>query len=115
MNQKAIRELIDSFGLCGCGTKPSTSWPIIKSLLERAEDHESHGSFYDSMGGTPSDWVELLAHVLSSWRLIEHGTSIGYAWLTENGKLILSFLREFGTDEGEWPEWIYSFSLDEEG
>ena len=51
--------------------------------------------------------VEFIAHVLDHWELLEHGISIGFAWPTERGELLLTFLKEQGTDTQKWPEWVY--------
>lgn len=103
--KKRLREdCIWKLDLCGCGS--GRTWEIVLFLLEKAEDHDKNGSFYDDQeNGFP--WVEFGAHVLDSAGLLEHGTGIGWAWLTEEGRLLLRFLREFGwgKDDVEWPNW----------
>lgn len=108
--QQWLRHLIsDRIGLCGCG---SSMWPLIKHLLEIAEDHDKKGGFYD-----PEDaqwpWLEFAAKVLDIWKLCEHGRSIGYQWLTDDGKKLLEFLRDVD-DLQELPEFTYSCGIDEE-
>ncbi len=67
-------------------------------LLERAEDHDKNGGFYDAEDAEYT-WLEFGAKVIDAAGLIEHGTGIGWAWLTEEGKLLLKFLREFGLSD----------------
>ena len=118
-----LRAIIDRLGLCACGT--TAHWEIVLHLLERAEDHEKNGSFYKfQMENDSQDvrdpWIEFGAKVLDSWHLIDHGTGIGWAWLTDDGKLLLRFLREFGVEgwtsdneSGTHPLWSAEFSWDE--
>lgn len=122
-----IREILERVALCGCGT--AAHWEIIFELLQRAENHAARGSFYnfflqpnDKQGGIEDvrdPWVEFGAKVLDSWDLIEHGTGIGWAWLTDDGKLLLEFLRDFGTENSNYednsghPSWSCEFSWGE--
>lgn len=100
--------IIDRLGLCNCGH--AQCWEIVKLMLERAEaldaDRENAPSFYDAMDDIPARMVEFVAHVMGSdqWDLLEHGSSIGGAWLTKDGETLLAFLREHGTDQEEWPD-----------
>lgn len=109
----AVRGIIERINFCGCGT--DAHWRVTKLLLEKAEDHNANGSFYDEKDAVVP-WVEFGAKVLDSFGLTEHGTGIGWAWLTDDGKLLLRFLRDFGTesycmDDGTGqPEWAYEFS-----
>ena len=96
---------LDKVKLCGCGT---SNWPFILYLLEKAEDHDTKGSFYDA-ADSPQRWLEFAAKVLNEWDLIEHGTGIGYAWLTPEGVSLLAWLRKWGVDEDAWPDgWDHS-------
>lgn len=108
-HQRRLRHLLsDRIGLCGCGT--GDTWPLLLSMLERAENHTSRGYFTDPLGDIPANAIEFIAHVMDSWELLEHGSGIGSAWLTQDGIEVLTFLRRWGTDPGEmgnsiWPEW----------
>lgn len=88
---------------------PTCSYPqdmedIILTFLEHAEQRKS---FYDPIGPIPVDVVHFIAHVMAShpWHLLEHGTSIGGAWPSEDGQILLDFFRHFGTDQHTYPEW----------
>jgi hypothetical protein len=104
--KKTIRdECLDKLGLCGCGT--GSEYDVVLFLLERSEKAMEKGSpsFYDPAPDAAAPWVEFGAKVLDARGLLEHGTGIGCAWLTDEGKALLSFLREFGTDREKWPAW----------
>ncbi len=112
--QKFFRNLIsDRIKFCGCGT--DADWSVTRQLLERAEDHDKNGSFYRLKEGQSSpldEWIEFGAKVLDSWGLTEHGSSIGWAWLTLEGERLLAFIRDVGDEE--MPEWTYSCEVGEE-
>jgi hypothetical protein len=104
-----LREIVDKLGICACGS--SAHWKCVLELLVEAENHSETGFYRDP-------WFEFGAKVLDSWELLEHGTGIGYAWLTDNGKLLLEFLRDFGIDDHDWnedsghPSWVIDFGWD---
>jgi hypothetical protein len=108
-----IREIIERIDMCPCGT--DAHWKVILEVLTEGENHTQNG-FYRN------EWFEFAAKVLDSWNLLEHGTGIGFAWLTEEGKLLLEFLRDFGTegyditDDTGHPLWSieYSWTLDDD-
>ena len=112
-----LRGIIERMDLCACGT--DAHWVIVLKLLEMAEDHEKNGSFYGNDGDPTQPWVEFGAKVLNSWDLLEHGTGIGYAWLTDDGKVLLEFLRDFGIEDHDFnegtgqPDWSIEFSWSE--
>lgn len=112
--QQRYRHLLnDDIRMCGCGSE--TKWHIIKMFLERSEHaEEGRESFYQPMGEICGEAVEFIAHVLDGWGLLEHGSSIGWAWPTQKGRDVLAFLREYGTDSNKWPEWWCSYSPPEE-
>lgn len=117
--QRRMRHALnDQIQMCGCGTVEH-KWPLLLAMLERAEDHKTRGYFYDAMGDIPPRAVEFIAHAMDGWGLLEHGTSIGGAWLTQDGSEVLAFLREFGTDDGTaiggiWPDWWCSCGVEEQ-
>lgn len=106
-----IRTIIDRMNLCGCGS--NAHWECVLELLQEAETHSDHGFYRDK-------WYEFGAKVLDSWGLLDHGTGIGFAWLTEDGKLLLEFLHDFGledadmNDETGHPCWAAEFSWEEQ-
>ena len=114
--QQKLGNLINSkMRLCWCGSR--SEFPLILKLLERAEKrNESYKdsiSYYEPLDDIPGYAVEVFAKVLDSWGLLEHGTGIGWAWLTDDGQMLIDFLREYGTQESRddgselWPDWSY--------
>jgi hypothetical protein len=101
-----VRSALAKVPLCGCGSSDAM-WSIVLAILDRAEDHEKRGSFYDPMPdhGLSSNAVEFAAQALDSSDMTEHGSGIGWAWLTAAGKTVLLFLRKYGVDREKWPEW----------
>lgn len=104
-----IRAIIERIGICGCGT--DAHWVCILELLKESENHTVEGFYRDR-------WYEFGAKVLDGWDLLNHGTGIGRAWLTDDGKLLLEFLRDFGTEDASpndhtgHPFWAVEFSWD---
>jgi hypothetical protein len=100
MKLREAKVFLEKVKLCGCGT---SNWPILLHLLEIAEDHEKNGLFYDPPEA-PIRWLEFGAKVLDDWGLVEHGTGVGSAWLTEEGTALLAWLRRWGVDDSAWPD-----------
>lgn len=102
----------EKIGLCGCGSQGGVAdYAIVHGMLSRArhlDTMEGRGSvsFYEAMDAAPAEWVEFGAKVLDSWGLLDHGTGIGHAWLTDNGVAFLLFLDEYGDDSENWPQWV---------
>jgi hypothetical protein len=112
-----VAAIIERVPLCGCGS-PSNSWGIVLEILDRAvalssdlmkEGYRKAPSFYDPAADASARWVEFVAHVLGEppALLLEHGTSIGYAWPTKDGRKLHAFLVAHGTDPNMWPRRQY--------
>jgi len=81
--------------ICGCGWPPK-AWRCVKALLERAAmDVHPRLPDEDDLG---SDSVWFAEYLLDSMGLLEHGSNIEWAWLTDKGREMLEFLREHGCD-----------------
>jgi hypothetical protein len=109
--KRIIREVVsEKLPLCNCG---SESWELVRELLENAEKGHDEGKvcFYEAWKDASPRWVELVAKVLDSVDLIEHGSSIGWCSLTDKGKLVLNFLRKYSCYTNNWPEWSYVFRV----
>lgn len=108
----AVREIIRSVNLCSCGS--DSQWECVLEILVEAEKHTENGFYRDK-------WFEFAAKVLDDRGLLEHGTTIGFAWLTDRGKLLLEFLREFGTESHDFcehtghPMWSVEYSWNASG
>ncbi len=121
--QAMVRTLVGSVPLCGCGTSEAM-WLIVKAALGRAaESNDAKVGFYTGMTIVDRDGdkhtlpplaVEFVAQVLNSHGvgLLEHGTAVGYSWLTPQGKVLLAFLGAQPNPD-EWPEWVTSSTGDE--
>lgn len=99
--QLNMSALIESIGLCGCGT--NSTMDIVILVLEKSEKKEC---MYDAAVDAEGRWVEFAANILDDKGLLEHGGSIGFAWLSDKGIALLSFLRKYGTDRDQWPEEV---------
>ncbi len=80
---------------CGCGN-PEIFWGVILDVLEEYT-RECQGR-HDAIYQNPA-WY-FAANFLDSdtIELIEHGSNIAGAWLTEDGDEALAFLRTWGAD-----------------
>lgn len=123
--KRAIRTAIHKVPLCGCGST-ETMWGIVRAVLERNvptnEPHDPRPGCYDPMPEFELSryGVEFVAQVLSETGFTAHGSGVGYGWLTGAGRLLLLFLRKYGTkgsgglrdmgdtSQGYWPIWADS-------
>lgn len=81
--------------ICGCGSHGPTDlldeclrygamdWPQRDAL---PADSPWERGFYQSSGH------ELAAKILDGYGLLEHGTGIGFAWITDDGKRLLALV-----------------------
>jgi hypothetical protein len=97
---RTMEEIIDSVPY---------GWEVVLELLERAAvpvGAPERRSFYDGAHGAIGPWVTFAAYALAAWPidLLEYGTGIGWAWLTDDGKRLLDWLREYGVDDSKWPK-----------
>ncbi len=105
-DQKRLREFLWKLNLCHCGS--GTTYEVLFELLERAAENCDGGKrtgFYTGFPDASKRWAEFGAHVLDAMNLVEHGTGIGWPWLTAEGLIVLAFLYEFGIMAEAWPEW----------
>jgi hypothetical protein len=80
--------LWDILGGCGCGSADELGEKAVKVLRLFATDTDFNlrKFIYEDTAN------EILAHWMDSKGLIEHGTSIGGSWLTEEGKQVWNAL-----------------------
>jgi hypothetical protein len=107
--QKRIRHIVDDMGLCGCGR--ADKYELIRELLERAARGGRLDEPFDDISERAAEFI---ADVMNSakWNLLEHGGSVRFSWMTERGKCLLAFLRDYGNDAHKslWPEWVFDFT-----
>jgi hypothetical protein len=107
-----IRSIIDKMDVCSCGS--NAIWECILEILKEA-DSEAGSNF------CRDKWIEFGAKALDSWGLLEHGQSIRSAWPTDDGRLLLRFITDFGleghnfNDGSGQPGWSIEFSWDDPG
>ena len=75
--------------ICGCGDSDAPWRELLRILRLRA---------LDSWQPPTSDAEWLMVNLLDGLGLLEHGSSLNGAWLTEAGESALAFLEEFGAD-----------------
>lgn len=75
-------------GGCGCGLSESIAGDVVVLLVELAKPHEERSEEIQTK------YYEALGHWIAAKGLTEHGTSIGGAWLTEDGEAVLRFMTE---------------------
>ena len=95
LNLKAV--LQSKFPYCGCFEEDEVIKSIIKLLKWCQEDIKSRISYdklYEEVGV-----FYILAGLLTDIDFIEHGTSVRYPWLTEEGKKFLKALSEYSYEE----------------
>jgi len=71
--------------LCGCDS-PGKVYDVLLKYLERLSKDKT-GSGYKTA------YELFFLYAVDHCGITDHGTSIGYAWLTEDGKQALEFLR----------------------
>ena len=69
--------------LCGCRDDE-----IVEDTITVLKKLHNGGMDYRDMEITPPKYVELILHRLHTLDLIEHGTSIRYSWLTDEGIVV---------------------------
>lgn len=76
-------------GGCGCGSSEEIQRRAYEIFENFSREHsERTMRVYEDLTD------EVLAHWLDSKKLLEHGTSIGGSWLSEEGKALWSALKE---------------------
>lgn len=84
------QDLIHELGICGCGI-PEEAYQAVLDMLKRAEDRKNGKLILDN--NNPHELF--MAYILDHLGLLEHGSSIYGAWLTDKGKKMLEALEKF--------------------
>src|SRR4030095_7578006 len=96
LNLKAY--FFNAFNMCGCSETDEILTEIIRLLEWHESDKETkYMHLYPGYIGV----FYLLSGLLDSLNLSEHGTSARFAWLTEDGKRLLTALKQYSADEIE--------------
>jgi hypothetical protein len=80
---------------CGCG-RPETAWQVI---LDHLENGSLVGDDWDKRTLVLNSGERyVVAYVLTTLGLLEHGGSVDGSWITPAGEQVRDFLREYGVD-----------------
>lgn len=85
--------LFDAFGACGCTDQKELRATLVK-LLQWLLDIQGDRVWWNKLFPEPGQFY-LVMGMLEKLELAEHGISVRYAWLTDDGKRLLSALLEF--------------------
>lgn len=95
--EEAIDWLCLALPLCGCGS--GDDFELILDVLRwsavNSDDKERHREPYLQSGCYCSIAHEMAAKILNHVGLVEHGTGIGWPWITEDGKKLLAKIDGF--------------------
>jgi len=111
MEDKGIKKLetilFMDIGLCNCG---SPSWTIdvielvLKSQLSSKKIRFINNEIYEKLGttryvdGPIQGLIDFVLYILDDKGFLNHGSSIGGAWLTDQGKELLKLLEKHKGD-----------------
>lgn len=86
--EEVLGDIIHS---CGCGS-PSTAIKYVADILQTIQDkdYKEVEAFFKSEGE-----FYFVLYNLDHLRFTEHGTSIGFSWLTDKGKKFLEDAKEY--------------------
>ena len=93
---------IEAFDFCGCGCL-SMSIKFVRDILNCYEDEEGlypHLNLDKAKKVCGNDNItDFILHWLDSVELTEHGTSVYGSWLTEKGKALRDYLKNYEEEE----------------
>lgn len=90
-------------GLCGCGY-PQAAYDLVRDLLGLIPFYEDeHWKAAESLTGNIPGAHHIVLSSMERAGLIEHGSSMTGAWLTEKGKWCLAAMREAECDDLDGP------------
>ena len=91
------------FGLCLCGCGSGEDFALLKEVLVftslTPEERDARNAL-EGKGTYLSAGHELAAKVLNRSGWIEHGTGIGWPWITEKGQKVLALIEELEREPG---------------
>lgn len=92
----------EAFGFCGCGCL-SMSIKFVRDILNCFEDSEDVTGYLkldkakEACGN--DNITDFVLHWLDTVELTEHGSSVYGSWLTEKGKALRDYLKNFVEEE----------------
>lgn len=91
----------DGLGICGCGN-PEDTHEVIRQILNIQSDYDNYESVQkkfsdlcnsDMENDNYHGLIQFVLYILNNKGFLEHGGSVGGAWLTEKGKIYLDLLN----------------------
>jgi hypothetical protein len=96
----ALLDIVQRIQFCSCGN-PDAHLQTIQMGLELHKGEDKDGKLLKWINDNPVvGWF--LLYCLESWGLTEHGSNIGFGWLTQDGEELLMFLRQIKCNHHEW-------------
>lgn len=100
-----ISFFIEAFGFCGCGCL-TMSIKFVRDILNCYEDEEGlsfpHLNLDKAIEVCGNDNItDFMLHWLDTVKLTDHGSSVYGSWLTEKGKVLRDYLKNFVEEEEE--------------
>jgi hypothetical protein len=96
--EHAYQLFYSDLDLCGCGN-PENAYELVRDLLALAPFYEDgRWRLAESLIGTPGA-CHMVLGMLEHAGLLDHGTSLRGAWLTDKGHWYLAALREVQFDD----------------
>ena len=88
----------NELGACGC-SEFSSMIEVVCGLLEWIEKEKDNSNHYDTLYGGNIGVYYLLIGMLDSSGLCEHGISIRFPFLTQDGKELMKALQTISEEE----------------
>lgn len=103
--EESLNEFHSEIGLCGCGA-PEFTQEVIRQILtiqskrfDSTETYEERQKKFSDLCNSSMDnenyygLIQFVLYIFDNRRYLEHGGSIGGAWLSEKGIIYLDFLN----------------------
>lgn len=103
--EESLKEFYHEIGLCGCGN-PEFTYEVIRQILniqskrfDSAETYKERQKHFSDLCNSSMDnenyygLIQFVLYILDDKGFLEHGGSIGGAWLSEKGTIYLDLLN----------------------
>lgn len=99
--EDCLSEFNDDLGLCGCGS-PEETYEVIRRILNIQSSNANWGTRQrqfseicnaDIDNENYNGLIQFVLYILDDKGFLEHGSSIGGAWLTKKGEIYLDLLN----------------------
>ena len=93
-NSEPARILLDACDLCSCGSGEDGKLLYECLLWAFQRDEEPKREPFGKKGFYCSPGHELAAKILDKCGLLDHGSGIGWAWLSDKGRELMIWIQE---------------------